>query len=127
VVCCTNDAKTQLLDVPEDLLLQHGAVSDEAAVAMATGAAETLSSDYALAVTGFAGAAETGANGNPVGTMFVALFSPAGVWSKKLSYPGPRATVKVRAVNAALDWLRRELLRAQRGTDSPARRLTSMQ
>ncbi len=127
VVCCTNDSKTQLLDVPECLLLQHGAVSDEAAVAMATGAAETLSSDYALAVTGFAGAAETGANGNPVGTMFVALFSPAGVWSKKLSYPGPRATVKVRAVNAALDWLRRELLRAQRGAALPERRLSAMQ
>ncbi|MES2693374.1 MAG: CinA family nicotinamide mononucleotide deamidase-related protein, partial [Verrucomicrobiota bacterium] len=46
VVCCSNDAKMQLLDVPECLLLQHGAVSDEAAVAMATGAAETLGADY---------------------------------------------------------------------------------
>lgn len=127
VVCCTNDAKTQLLDVPECLLMQHGAVSDEAAVAMATGAAETLGADYALAVTGFAGAAETGTSGNPVGTIFVALFSPAGVWSKKLSYPGPRSTVKARAINAALDWLRRELLRAQRGGTAPARRMGVMQ
>mgnify|MGYP000243181557 CR=1 FL=1 len=107
--------------------MQHGAVSDEAAVAMATGAAETLGADYALAVTGFAGAAETGTGGNPVGTIFIALFSPAGVWSKKLSYPGPRSTVKVRAVNAALDWLRRELLRAQRGGATPTRRLAAMQ
>ncbi|MBL9187570.1 MAG: CinA family nicotinamide mononucleotide deamidase-related protein [Opitutaceae bacterium] len=129
VVCCSNDAKMQLLDVPECLLLQHGAVSDEAAVAMATGAAETLGADYALAVTGFAGAAEAAGspNGNPVGTMFIALFSPAGVWSKKLSYPGPRPTVKVRAVNAALDWLRRELLRAQRGQATPVRRIGVMQ
>jgi nicotinamide-nucleotide amidase len=128
VICCSNDAKMQLLDVPECLLLQHGAVSDEAAVAMATGAAETLGADYALAVTGFAGAASAGANsGNPVGTIFVALFSPAGVWSKKLSYPGPRSTVKVRAVNAALDWLRRELLRAQRGAATPVRRIGAMQ
>lgn len=127
VVCCSNDAKMLLLDVPECLLMQHGAVSDEAAVAMATGAAETLGADYALAVTGFAGAAETGTNGNPVGTMFIALFSPGGVWSKKLSYPGPRSTVKVRAVNAALDWLRRELLRAQRGGVLPLRRTSAMQ
>ncbi len=129
VVCCSNDAKMQLLDVPECLLLQHGAVSDEAAVAMATGAAETLSADYAIAVTGFAGAAETGAtaSGNPVGTIFIALFSPAGVWSKKLNYPGPRSTVKIRAVNAALDWLRRELLRAQRGQAMPVRRVGAMQ
>ena len=127
IVCCSNDAKTQLLDVPECLLLQHGAVSDEAAVAMATGAAETLGADYALAVTGFAGAAETGTGGNPVGTIFIALFSPAGVWSKKLSYPGPRGTVKSRTVNAALDWLRRELLRAQRGQATPTRRIGAMQ
>jgi nicotinamide-nucleotide amidase len=93
---------------------------------MATGAAETLGADYALAVTGFAGGA-TGPGNNPVGTIFVALFSPGGVWSKKLSYPGPRATVKVRAVNAALDWLRRELLRVQRGESVPTRRAGVMQ
>jgi len=126
VVCCSNDAKMQLLDVPECLLLQHGAVSDEAAVAMATGAAERLGADYALAVTGFSGEA-TGAGGNPVGTIYLALFSPDGVWSKKLSYPGPRAAVKVRTVNAALDWLRRELLRVQRSGASGNRRVGVMQ
>ena len=125
VVCCSNDAKMLLLNVPECLLMQHGAVSDEAAVAMATGAAETLGAEYALAVTGFAGET-TGPGGNPVGTMFIALFSPAGVWSKKLSYPGPRPIVKVRAVNAALDWLRRELLRAATGGVTTERRSNVM-
>lgn len=126
VVCCCNDARMQLLDVPECLLLQHGAVSAECAVAMATGAAETLGADYALAVTGFGGEA-TGTGGNPVGTIFVALHAPHGVWSKKLSYPGPRATVKLRAVNAALDWLRRELLRVANGAVAPVRRSGVMQ
>jgi nicotinamide-nucleotide amidase len=120
VVCYSNDTKMQLLDVPECLLLQHGAVSAENAVAMATGAAETLGADYGLAITGFAG--PTGGNGdNPVGTIFLALHAPHGVWSKKLSYPGPRGTIKQRAVNAALDWLRRELVRAQRGVSPPVR------
>jgi nicotinamide-nucleotide amidase len=127
VVCCTNDARMQLLDIPECLLLQHGAVSAECAVAMATGAAETLGADYALAVTGFGGEA-TGQGGNPVGTIFVALHAPHGVWSKKLSYPGPRATIKIRAVNAALDWLRRELLRVASGAvASPTHRNGVMQ
>jgi nicotinamide-nucleotide amidase len=126
VVCCSNDARMQLLDVPECLLLQHGAASPECAVAMATGAAEMLSADYALAVTGFAGEA-TGPGGNPIGTIFVALHAPHGVWSKKLSYPGPRATVKIRAVNAALDWLRRELLHAERGATEPVRHRDVMQ
>lgn len=126
VVCCSNDAKMQLLDVPECLLLQHGAVSAENAVALATGAAETLSADYALAITGFSGPT-AGPGGNDVGTIFLALYSPAGVWSKKLSYPGPRGTVKQRAVNAALDWLRRELVRARTGQTAPARDAGVMQ
>ena len=117
-ICYTNDAKMQLLDVPECLLLQHGAVSPEGAVAMATGAAEKLGSDYAVAITGFAGPCG-GSKENPVGTIFVALHAPHGVWSKKLSYPGPRKTVKVRVVNAALDWLRRELIRARNGAATP--------
>lgn len=126
VVCCSNDARMQLLDIPECLLLQHGAVSAECAVAMATGAAETLGADYGLAVTGFGGEA-TGAGGNPVGTIFVALHAPHGVWSKKLSYPGPRATIKTRAVNAALDWIRRELLRVASGAVAPVLRSGVMQ
>jgi hypothetical protein len=43
----------------------------------------------------------------------MALRNPNLAWSKKLSYPGPRRTVQERAVNAALDCLRRELVRAQ--------------
>jgi nicotinamide-nucleotide amidase len=125
-VCYSNDSKMQLLDVPECLLLQHGAVSPEAAVGMATGAAEKLGADYALAITGFAGPCG-GANENPVGTMFVALHAPHGVWSRKLSYPGPRTTVRQRAVNASLDWLRRELVRAHKGASPAAKHQGVMQ
>lgn len=118
-VCYSNESKMQLLDVPEEILLQHGAVSAENAVAMAVGAAEKLGADYGLAITGFAGPCG-GTKENPVGTIFLALHSPAGVWSRRLSYPGPRPTVKIRAVNAALDWLRRELLKAARTTSPPS-------
>lgn len=126
VVCYSNESKMTLLDCPECLISQHGAVSAECAVAMATGVAESLSADYAIAVTGFAGPCG-GSKENPVGTIFIALHAPHGVWSKKLSYPGPRTTVKVRAVNAALDWLRRELVRSQAGQNVPPRRSGAMQ
>ncbi len=122
-VCYSNESKMQLLDVPECLLAQHGAVSAENAVAMAVGAAERLGADYGLAITGFAGPCG-GTKENPVGTIYIALHSPHGVWSKKLHHPGPRATVNRRAVNAALDWLRRELVRTSRGapvSSGPAR------
>ncbi|PTY02861.1 damage-inducible protein CinA [Opitutaceae bacterium EW11] len=113
-VCCSNESIMQLLDVPECLLAQHSTVSAENAVAMATGAAERLGADYALAVSGTCGPCCGGGSENPIGTIYLALYSPLGVWSKKMSYPGPRATVKVRAVNAAIDWLRRELIRSSR-------------
>lgn len=117
-VCYSNESKMQLLDVPEDILLQHGAVSAENAVAMAAGVAERLGADYGLAVTGFAGPCG-GTRENPVGTIYLALYTPDGVWSRRLSHSGPRATVKQRAVNGALDWLRRELVRAKRGGTRP--------
>lgn len=120
-VCTSNDAKMQLLDVPEEMLLQHGAVSAENAVAMAAGVAERLGADYGLAICGFAGPCG-GTKENPVGTIFLALYTPEGVWSKRLCFPGPRPAVKQRAVNSALDWLRRELLRARTGRTVPVQR-----
>ncbi len=112
IICYSNDCKVQLLDVPECLLKQHGAVSAEAAAAMASGVAEILEADFGLAVTGFAGPCG-GTKENPVGTIYLGLHTPNGVWSRRISYPGSRRAVKQRAVNAALDWLRRELIRSR--------------
>lgn len=90
------------------------------------GVAETLEADYGIAITGFGGPCE-GTNENPIGTIYLALHAPSGVWSKELNYPGPRKTVKTRTVNLALDWLRRELLRSQNGRSMPDRRISSVQ
>ncbi len=135
IVCDGNDCKVQLLDVPECLLKQHGAVSAEAAVAMASGVAEALDADYGLSVAGCAGSC-TGGKDQPVGTIFLGLHTPRGVWSRRLNHPGPREAVKRRTITAALDWLRRELLRARSGAlagpaavdeaiNAPARRVAS--
>ena len=108
VVCYSNDVKVSQLSVPEILLEQHGAVSPECAVAMASGAAERLCSDYGLSVTGFAGP-DGGDKDNPVGTIHLGYHSPVGVWCKTVRYTGGRLDVKARAVVAALDWMRRKL------------------
>lgn len=108
VVCYANSAKMDMLDVPECIIQQHGAVSAECAAAMATGVAENLGADYGLSITGFAGPGG-GTAEHPVGTVFLGYHSPVGVWSRKVVYPGNRLQVKERAVNASLDWLRRKL------------------
>ena len=119
IVCYSNEAKMQILDVPESLIAQHGGVSEECAVALATSVAETLEADYGMAITGFAGPSG-GTEDKPVGTIFLGLHSPQGVWSKNLNFSASRATVKERAVAVALDWLRRELVRAARNPAVPS-------
>lgn len=109
-ICYTEDAKVSLLGVPSCLIAQHGAVSAECAAAMATAAAEKFGSDYGLSVTGFAGPGG-GTEADPVGTVYLGYASPSGVWSRRLAIPGDRLQVKARAVNTALDWMRRKLNR----------------
>lgn len=108
VVCYANDVKVSKVGVPESIIEQHGAVSSECAVAMASGIAERLSSDYGLSVTGFAGP-DGGNEKNPVGTIHIGYHSPIGDWCKTVRYTGGRLDVKARAVHAALDWMRRNL------------------
>ena len=108
VVCYSNDVKVAQVGVPESILEQHGAVSPECAIAMASGIAERLSSDYGLSVTGYAGP-NGGDEKNPVGTIHVGYHSPVGVWCKSFRYTGGRLDVKTRAVHAALDWMRRKI------------------
>ncbi len=107
-VCYANDAKVNLLGIPECLIAQHGAVSAECAAAMATCAIEKFGSDYAISVTGYAGPGG-GTDVDPVGTVYLGYASPTGVWSRRIVLPGDRRQVKLRAVNTALDFMRRKL------------------
>ena len=107
-VCYHNDAKVQILDVPESMIEQHGAVSEEVAIAMATGACEKYGADYGLSVTGFAGPTG-GTQVLPVGSIYLGYSSPVGVWAKKIQLRGDRASNRRRAATAAMDWMRRKL------------------
>jgi PncC family amidohydrolase len=75
---------------------------------MATAAIEKFGSDYAISVTGYAGPGG-GTDADPVGTVFIGYASPTGVWSRRVTLPGDRRQVKLRAVNYALDFMRRKL------------------
>jgi len=72
VVAYANDVKRSMLDVPDELLAAHGAVSAEVACAMASGAMERLASDVAMAVTGIAGP-DGGSREKPVGLTYIAV------------------------------------------------------
>lgn len=78
VVAYGNQPKRELLGVPADLLVAHGAVSGEAAAAMAEGVRHAFGTDFGLGVTGITG--PTGGSGEkPIGTVFIACASAEGV------------------------------------------------
>ena len=71
VTSYSNEIKTNLLNVSEELLEQHGAVSQECAEAMARGVAILLDTDWSVATTGIAGPGG-GSEAKPVGTCWIA-------------------------------------------------------
>jgi nicotinamide-nucleotide amidase len=70
VVTYSNEAKTELLGVPKELIDKHGAVSAEVAAAMAEGALARSGADIAVAVTGIAGP-DGGSEEKPVGLVYL--------------------------------------------------------
>ncbi len=108
IICYNNDSKVQALGIPECVLKQHGAVSPEVAVALATGVAEHLGADYGLSIAGYGGTCCSEGDKRE-SKVYIGLCTPEGIWSKEIRLVGAAATIKQRAVSAALDWLRRTL------------------
>ena len=105
-----NEAKVRALGVPEKTLIDHGAVSSETAEAMAAGMLERAGTDHSISVTGIAGP-DGGTEAKPVGTVFIGYSGPKGTRSVKFVFPGDRELVRWRASQAALDYLRRQILK----------------
>lgn len=109
LVTYSNEAKTQFLAVPSEMLARVGAVSPDVAQAMATGAREAASSDIAVSVTGIAGPGG-GSDAKPVGTVQVGLAWEGGVISEPHHFLGNRADISYRASQSALALVRRFLM-----------------
>jgi len=110
VVAYANEAKTRTLNVPPDLIETHGAVSKEVAEAMANGMRARAGSDYSISVTGIAGP-NGGSDEKPVGLVFIGYADETQTKSIKINLPGDRYLIRWRASQAALDFLRREILK----------------
>ena len=121
VVSYANDVKERQLGVPKETLDIHGAVSEQTACAMASGVRERLGATIGLSTTGIMGPGG-GSEEKPVGTFWMGVSSPLGTRALRLRLGTDRLRNKERASTAALDLLRRELLRMsgrQRNTEIP--------
>ena len=112
VVAYADDVKARELDVPVEVLERHGAVSAEAAAAMAAGARARLGADVAVSVTGVAGPGG-GTPEKPVGLVYLHAEGPEGSLARRLDLPGDREAIRSRAAVAALHLVRMLLTRSR--------------
>jgi nicotinamide-nucleotide amidase len=108
-VVYSNELKVQLADVPQDLLDDFGAVSEQVAKALAEGIRKCCGTTLGLGITGVAG--PTGGTAEkPVGLVFHALASESGTEIIKRNFSGDRARIRWFASQQALDMVRRKLM-----------------
>lgn len=105
----SNESKHKLLNVPEDLILKHGAVSEIVAKSMAEGARTSFAAHYSIAVTGIAGPGG-GTPDKPVGTVFVAFCLDRKTKVERLQLSGDRDSIRAQICLFALANLYQRIL-----------------
>ena len=104
IVAYANKVKEESLGVRHETLLVHGAVSEEAAREMASGARQRMGADVALSITGIAGPTG-GTPEKPVGLVYVALSAPDVETCRRHVWQGDRLANKQQSAEAALELL----------------------
>lgn len=106
VVSYATEVKRQLLGVPDSLIVDHGVVSRECAVAMANGVRQLLGTTYAVSSTGVAGPGPS--DGISAGTVWLGIAGPAGSGAERARLTGDRSEVQEQATRLAMELLERE-------------------
>ena len=101
----SDQSKIQLVNVPENTLRQHGAVSKETAIAMAIGALANSQADIAISITGIAGPSG-GSPHKPVGTVWLGLAKKESPSEAQLfHFEGGRRAIQDQTIHSALLYL----------------------
>ena len=104
-VTYANEAKISMLAVDTALIVQHGAVSEPIARAMASGAQAAAKSGVAISITGIAGPSGGSAE-KPVGLVHMAIAHADGsLIHRTHHFSGDRSQIRLQAVDAALTML----------------------
>ncbi len=108
---CTyrDEAKRDILGVPQATLDAYTAVSRETALAMAEGAKRIYRSDWAISTTGIAGP-DGGTPEKPVGLVWIGVATPGKTFAFRENFSGDRVQIREKSVFKALDLLRRTIL-----------------
>ena len=110
IVSYQTEAKTNVLQVPELLIQEFSVVSKQVAEAMATQVQKIFNTSFAIATTGNAGPTK-GDSDAELGTIFIAIATPNGVFSEEFNFGQPREKVIDRTVNKAFEIIYKEILK----------------
>lgn len=110
IVSYATETKINVLGISPEIIEKHSVVSAEVAEQMAGNVQKILGVDYAIATTGNAGPAKGDSEAN-VGTVFIAIATPEGIYSEEFNFGQPREKVVDRAVNKALEKIYKEILK----------------
>jgi len=110
VVTYSNEAKIELLNVPGEIIENHGAVSEQVAILMAEGVRRVAKTDYGLSVTGIAGPAG-GTPQKPVGLVFIGFSHENDSFAQRFLFGEDRNSNRERAAQAALNLVRLFLIK----------------
>lgn len=104
VVSYANEVKSNVLGVPEETIIAHGAVSQEVVLSMAQNVARITGASCAVATSGIAGPGG-GTPDKPVGTVWIAAHTPAQTIARLHHFVGDREAIIDRATASALNML----------------------
>ena len=110
MVAYSTHIKTSVLGVDEKLIKKYSVVSSEVAGAMAIQSNKVFETDYAISTTGNAGPKKGDAD-DEVGTVYISIASPAGIFTEKFDFGQPRERVIGKASFKALELLQKEILK----------------
>jgi nicotinamide-nucleotide amidase len=110
VVSYATATKIAVLGIAKEVIDTNGVVSAEVATAMALSLQQMMQSDYAIATTGNAGPAKGDATAQ-LGTVFIAIAGPEGVFAEEFNFGQPREKVIDRAVGKSLELIYKEILK----------------
>ncbi|MFP4447642.1 MAG: CinA family nicotinamide mononucleotide deamidase-related protein [Bacteroidales bacterium] len=109
IVAYSNAVKQCMLSIDENVIVRHGAVSQEVTEAMAKNAREIFNTDYAIAVSGIAGPSG-GTEDKPVGTVWITVVSEKNTKSERFLFGKERDTNILKTKNASLNILRKMIV-----------------
>ena len=110
VVSYASQAKVDVLNISDEILEKYSVVSAEITEAMALSVQQMMKADFAIATTGNAGP-NKGDSAAEIGTVFIAIATPNGVFSEEFNFGQPREKVIDRAVSKALELIYKEILK----------------